>query len=126
MDPRCLLGVALAAWLATCAAEERTGSVRMLVQSSPLAGFRYYAAGSVWDDLRVGDRLDLSREPENPHDASAVSVSWRGHLLGFVPRRQNATLAWAMDRGERLHARISRLTPHPNPAQRVEFEVFLE
>ncbi|TMH99575.1 MAG: HIRAN protein, partial [Betaproteobacteria bacterium] len=35
-------------------ADERAPSVRLLVQSSPLAGFRYHAAAEVWDQLRVG------------------------------------------------------------------------
>jgi HIRAN domain len=101
-------------------------SVRILVQSSPLAGFRYHAAAELWDELRVGDALELSREPGNPHDTHAIGVSWRGRKLGYVPRRENGALAWAMDRGEPLHARISRLALHPNPARRVEFEVFIE
>jgi hypothetical protein len=98
----------------------------MLVQSSPLAGFRYHAAAEVWPDMRVGDPLELAREPENLHDPSAVSVSWRGRKLGYVPRRDNAALAWGLDRGERLQARISRLAEHPNRSRRLEFEVFIE
>ena len=98
----------------------------MLVQSSPLAGFRYYDAASLWPQLRVGDALELLREADNPHDPRAVGVAWRGHRLGYVPRRANEALAWAMDRGERLHARISRLSDHPNPARRLELEVYLE
>jgi hypothetical protein len=47
-------------------------------------------------------------------------------MLGYVPRRENAALAWALDRGERLHARISRLSRHPNPAKRLEFQVYYE
>lgn len=101
-------------------------SIRLVVQSSPLAGFRYYEAGDVWQDMRVGDRLDLARELDNPHDANAVSVSWRGRKLGYVPRRENAALAWGLDRGESLEARVSRLAPHPNPARRVEFEVYVK
>jgi len=31
-----------------------------------------------------------------------------------------------MDHGERLVARIARLTEHPNPWRLVEFEVFIE
>jgi hypothetical protein len=107
-------------------AEERTGSIRLLVQSAPLAGFRYHAAAEVWHALRIGDALELVREAQNPHDANAVAVAWRGRKLGYVPRRNNALLAWGLDRGERLQARISRLTTHPNPARRIEFEVFLE
>lgn len=107
-------------------AQERAASVRLLVQSSPLAGFRYYAAAEVWDELRIGDRLELWRESDNPHDGNAVAVTWRGRKLGYVPKRDNAALAWGLDRGERLQARISRLAPHPNPARRIEFEVFVE
>ena len=94
------------------------------MQSSTLAGFRYHAAAEVWDELRVGDALTLERERDNPHDANAVSLAWRGRKLGYVPRRENATLAWSLDRGEPLRARISRLTRHPNPARRIEFEVY--
>jgi hypothetical protein len=35
-------------------------------------------------------------------------------------------LAWSLDRGDVLRARISRLSQHPNPARRVEFEVYAE
>jgi hypothetical protein len=101
-------------------------TVRLVVQSSPLAGFRYHAAEELWGELRLGDALTLERERDNPHDANAVSVAWRGHKLGYVPRRENALLAWGLDRGEGLRARISRLRPHPNPAQRLEFEVYIE
>jgi hypothetical protein len=107
-------------------AQETGASVKILIQSSPLAGFRYHAAAELWDRLRVGDPLELQREPGNPHDAQAIGVSWKGHKLGYVPRRDNGALAWALDRGERLQARISRLARHPNPARRIEFEVFIE
>lgn len=74
----------------------------------------------------MGDALELLREADNPHDANAVAVAWRGRKLGYVPRRENAALAWGWDRGERLRARISRLSAHRNPARRLEFEVFIE
>jgi hypothetical protein len=107
-------------------AQEPASTVRILVQSSPLAGFRHHAAAEVWQDLRVGDRLALKREPDNPHDANAVSVCWRGHKLGYLPRRDNAAASWTLDRGQRLSARISKLAQHPNPARRIEVEVYTE
>jgi len=100
--------------------------VRLLVQSSPLAGFNYHQAPEVWRGMRVGDALRLAREPDNAYDAQAVRVEWRGHKLGYVPRAQNTALAWAMDRGEILDARVSRLQPHRNPRKRIEFEVYVE
>lgn len=101
-------------------------SVRLLVQSSPLAGYRYAEAAAVWPLLELGDELELSREPDNPHDANAVRVAWRGRKLGYVPRAENAALAWAMDRGETLRARISRLQAYRNARKRLEFEVSVE
>lgn len=112
-----------ALWTAAALAQE---SVRIVVQSSTLAGFRHHAATELWSELRVGDSLELAREADNPHDANAVALAWRGHKLGYVPRRDNAVLAWSLDRGDKLQARISRLTQHPNPARRIEFEVYAQ
>lgn len=112
--------------LALTALPVRAQSVQMLVQSSPLAGFRYGEAAEVWPLLAPGDALDLVREADNPHDANAVRVEWRGRKLGYVPRRENAALAWGLARGAPLRARVSRLTEHPNPARRIEFEVYIE
>jgi hypothetical protein len=109
-----------------CAGARAEGSLRLLVQDSPLAGFRYHAAAEVWRELRVGERLELAREHDNPHDPNAVLVLWRGRVLGYVPRRENAALAWGLDRGTPLRARISALAEHPNPARRVRFEVYVE
>jgi len=108
------------------AAQESRGRIRMLVQNSPLAGFRHAEAGEAWPDLRLGDELALVREPDNAFDANAVRVEWRGRKLGYVPRRDNAALAWALDRGDTLRARVSRCEWHPNPARRIAFQVFVE
>ncbi len=100
-------------------------SVRMLVQSSPLAGFQYYSGSIHWQEMRVGDTLTLVREADNPHDASAVRVEWRGEKLGYLPRMENREVAAEMDRGGQVEARIAALTEHPNPWKRLRIEVFV-
>jgi len=97
----------------------------IVVQRSPLAGFRHYEAAAVWRDMKAGDRLALVREPENPYDPNAVRVEWRGRKLGYLPRRDNGAVARQLDRGNRLQGRIVRLTRHRDPWKRIEFEVFL-
>lgn len=99
---------------------------QILLQSSPLAGYRYYEGKRLWQDMKVGDILDLAREPDNPHDFNAVRVEWRGHKLGYVPRADNQALARFMDRGSKASARITRLKKSRNPWQRIEFEVYLD
>jgi hypothetical protein len=119
--------LAFTLWLALLGAGVATAQeVRVVVQSSPLAGFRYHDAPAVFARLRPGDALTLVREPANPHDANAVRVEWQGHKLGYVPRAENAAVAWALDRGEPLQARVSRVREHPNPRMRLEFEVFMQ
>jgi hypothetical protein len=105
-----LLAAALLAGLSVLGDRPAAQQVRILVQSSPLAGFNYHQAPEVWQGMRIGDALKLEREPDNVHDAGAISVQWRGH----------------MDRGESLDARVSRLQPHRNPRKRIEFEVYVE
>ncbi|MCC7311894.1 MAG: HIRAN domain-containing protein [Sulfuritalea sp.] len=99
--------------------------VRILVQSSPLAGFQYHAGETLWQDMREGDRLALVREADNPHDGNAVRVEWRGQKLGYLPRAENRAVAAALDRGEPVDARIAKLREHRNPWQRVLIEVFV-
>lgn len=126
VNKRALLLAALLAGLSVLPAPTAAQQVRILVQSSPLAGFNYHQAPAIWQGMRVGDALELEREPDNVHDARAISVRWRGRKLGYVPRAHNAALAWAMDRGESLDARVSRLQPHRNPRKRIEFEVYVD
>ena len=101
------------------------GEVRILVQSSPLAGFKYHAGESLWHEMREGDRLSLVREANNEHDAKAIRVEWRGQKLGYLPRAENRAVAAAMDNGDKVDARIAKLRQHKNPWQRMLIEVFV-
>lgn len=109
--------------LASLMAQAQT--VKILVQSSPLAGFQYHAGPQVWERLRVGAALALVREPANPHDARAVRVEWQGIQLGYLPRAENEAVAAALDRGERVAARIAALVDDRNPWRRLRIEVFV-
>ena len=99
--------------------------MRILVQSSPLAGFQYYGGKILWDEMREGDRLALVREPDNRHDPFAVRVEWRGAKLGYLPRSDNRDVAEEMDRGTPIAGRIGRLTTDRNPWKRVRFDVYV-
>ncbi|HTY99078.1 MAG TPA: HIRAN domain-containing protein [Rhodocyclaceae bacterium] len=100
-------------------------TVKVLVQSSPLAGFQYHEAPVLWDEMKVGDPLVLVREPANAFDANAVRVEWRGRMIGYLPRAENRAVAAEMDRGGRVEGRIARLREHRNPWARVLIEVFV-
>ncbi len=119
------ISTALALALAFSAAAQAQ-TVRMLVQSSPLAGIRHHEAARLWNLLGVGDSLELVREPDNHYDPRAIRVDWRGRKLGYVPRRDNDAIAWGLDRGDTLRAKISRIELRGAVLRRIEFEVFVE
>jgi hypothetical protein len=100
-------------------------TAQILVQSSPLAGFQYYEGKAVWAELHEGDTLNLVREPANVYDNNAVRVDWRGHKLGYVPRRDNAAVARMLDQATPINAKITRLLTARNPWQRLLFEVYV-
>ena len=111
--------------LVLCGYAGAAETIRVLVQSSPLAGSQYYAVAELWSQIKPGDRLTLIREPDNRHDRKAIRVEWNGRILGYVPRAENRAVAQAIDAGEKIEAHVSRLRDDPNPWRRVEFEVFL-
>lgn len=97
----------------------------MLVQVCFVNGFAHYDGKRVFSSMQVGDTLRLARETGNPHDGNAVRVEWQGHKLGYVPSDSNEGIARQLDFGNRLRARIVRLSRHRDPDRRVEIEIYL-
>ena len=114
-------------WLlsAVAAFAADTPSARIVVQHAPLAGFVYYDGKAVWDQMKKGDRLALVREPANPHDTNAIRLEWQGHMLGYVPRRDNVDLARQIDLGARPEARITALDKASNGRHRISYEIYV-
>ncbi len=119
------LRFALLCFVACLILPARAESIKVLVQSSPLAGFQFYAGRELWEEMKVGDALALVREPANRHDANAVRVDWRGRKLGYLPRAENRAVAAEMDRGGKVEARVARLARHRDPWRRILVEVFV-
>ena len=107
------LGLALSIWLLAQSPASAV-SIKILVQSSPLAGSQYYSANRVWGEIRIGDRLSLAREQDNRHDRNAVRVEWNGQKLGYVPRAENRAVAHAR-RGRAVGSARCRTARRPRP-----------
>ncbi|MEW5771239.1 MAG: HIRAN domain-containing protein [Pseudomonadota bacterium] len=101
------------------------GEAALILQTSPLAGFQHHAGAALFPLMRVGDPLQLGREPDNPYDPRAVRVSWRGAQIGYVPRLDNVDLARFMDRGVRVEGRIVHLQASRDPWKRVLMEILI-
>lgn len=111
--------------VATSAVGGQDADSRMILQTSPLAGFQHHAGKALFPLMAVGQPLVLLREPANPHDTRAVRVEWNGVQIGYAPRADNVDLARLMDRGTLVAARILHLQKSRDPWKRVLMEIYI-
>jgi hypothetical protein len=117
-----LAAVLLVASASVGAADTRA---ELLLQTSLAAGLAHHEAKAVWDRLKLGDPLELVREPDNAHDPNAVRVEWNRHALGYVPRSENEPVARQLDRGNRLEGRIAALGKYRNHRRKLSIDIFV-
>lgn len=89
-------------------------------------GFRFYAGGELLPQMRIGDTLQLAREPQNEFDSDAIALHYQNHKIGFIPRESNDVISRLMDDGTlQIKAEIIRLQLDADPWERVEIAVYL-
>ncbi len=73
-----------------------------------LAGESHYQHAS--NDLAVGTRLSLRRQPDNILDpfATVVLIAQDGRQVGWVPREYSQLVAWHLDKGREFEAHVER------------------
>ena len=120
------VGAAILAALAWDGAGAQTAAAqaRVILQTSPLAGFQHYAGLALFPLMAPGQPLVLAREADNPFDGRAVRVEWYGVQIGYAPRADNVDLARLMDRGTAVAGRILHLQPSRDPWKRVLMEIY--
>ena len=58
--------------------------------------------------LKIDDRLEFFREPNNPYDAKAIVIkNTDGIKVGYVPREDNVIFSRLMDAGKILFGKIT-------------------
>ena len=87
-------------------------SHEILLFDSYVAGTTHIKDETVFDEIKVGDKLILQREPENRFDENAILVlDDKKRKLGYIPEKDNIVFARLMDAGKYLIAKIDRIDP---------------
>ncbi len=85
-----------------------------------IAGFTYHEGIEVFDKLKPGQKVELATEPENRFDPRAVTVNYRGTLLGYIPRSLNKEIWQFLSLGHHIfEAFINRISPDEHPENQV-------
>lgn len=90
-----------------------------------VAGFQYHEGPRWLSRISHGDAVILRAEPENPHDAGAIRLEWKGRHLGYVPRTRNGLLVRLLSQGAPVQGRITAVAPSAEPWQAVEVAIIL-
>jgi hypothetical protein len=90
-----------------------------------VAGISFHNINDIWDELCIGAKLALVRQPDNKYDKNAIGVALAddynpdepesfdfNFILGYIPRSENEELAAMMDEGYQVGAEITELNRH--------------
>lgn len=112
---------------------------RKVILECPVAGIGFHDIKEIWDELYVGAKLALVREPKNKYDKNAVAVALAAdydddpedfdfdYILGYIPRNQNTAIAAMLDMGwqEMLEAEITELKDHAPYSDKLHIAVYV-
>lgn len=80
----------------------------------------------ILQDMKVGDKLSLRREPDNEYDSMAVAVhDPKERKIGYLPKESNTFMSTMMDSGQEFIARLydfQRVNDNAN----IAIEIFMK
>ena len=90
-----------------------------------IAGFTYWNGLEVFDELKIGTKLQLEAEPTNGHDPNAVKILFKETMLGYIPRESNEEISKFLQLGytDLFEVRINRITPDTHPEKQISVTV---
>ena len=93
--------------------------------SCNVAAFTYCDGVEVFSQLKVGKKVRLVREDENPHDHNAVAVFFGDTHIGYIPRQQNETIAKLLEMGwdKIFECRISKINPEAHYENQIRLTI---
>ena len=89
-----------------------------------VTGLSFRSYGRYIAELKTGTELELRRDRANEHDSNAVGVWFQGKQIGWIPKFQNAQLAWAMDKGKEVQAVITNHDTSADFSKRLFINVY--
>lgn len=89
-------------------------------------GFRFYNGEGVLHTMKVGDMLELVREPENKHDNAAIALHYNMEKIGYIPRESNEVLSRLMDADViELQAEITHIAQQAKAWENVHIAIYV-
>ena len=98
----------------------------LFLTSFHVAGFSYYQGAFLFDELKIGSRIELVPEANNIHDESAVELRFNGKKIGYIPRGENSEISTILKAGHDIFIGVvQQVSPAEHPEQQVRVAVFV-
>lgn len=99
-----------------------------LIDSFHIKGFKNYEGAKALKKLKVGKRLDLVPEFDNPYDPSAIRIERKGVKLGYVPKEKNylVSLFAFYGHADVFECRIQQIDRKADPWSQVRVGIFVK
>lgn len=98
-----------------------------MLSSFHIKGFQHWDGVLVLSNMKVGDKLDLVPEFNNPFDPQAIAVYFNDSKLGYVPADENETFAVMFFYGykDAFEARVMQIDPEADPWNQVRMGIYV-
>lgn len=104
-------------------------TTRLQFLNCHIAGFSHWEGCLVLGELKVGAKLELERELNNPFDPKAVAIYYGDTKLGYLPAADNEDISTFLDLGhtDLFEARVQAVSPEAtHPEKQVRVVVFIK
>jgi len=92
-----------------------------------VAGFTYWDGPEVVQQMKVGDKVELKLEDDNPYDPEAVALYYDGRKIGFIPQEKNSEVHQLLYFGHDIfEASICQLDFEAHPERQVRAAIRLK
>jgi hypothetical protein len=89
-------------------------------------GFRFYQGENLLTKMKIGDMLELVREPANEFDESAIALHFNREKIGFIPMESNEVLSRLIDaKVIELQAEITHIEKKAETWENVHIAVYV-
>lgn len=92
-----------------------------------IAGFQHWDGATVISELKVGHKLELEPQRDNPYDANAIAIRFNGTMLGYVPGAKNelmSTMAF-FGHADVFECRVLKVDTEADPWEQVLVGIYI-
>lgn len=88
-----------------------------------VAGVKFHDLHKVINEIKVGMKLNILPDKDNPYDPNAIKITYKDTMLGFVPRKFSAEISGLFEIGEDVICEVEEVNVDAKPWEQLKVNV---